>query len=127
MISLTKQAAEQIRAAAAQSGAENLALRIAARVNDAGMLEFGMGFDEERSNDAAVDSWGVTLLINAQSKPYLDDVTIDFAEVTPGESRFVFSKASAGGCGSGGCGSGGCGSGGCSAGGCGSSGGGEPV
>ncbi len=113
MISLTKQAAEQIRASAAESGADNLGLRIAARVNDAGMLEFGMGFDEERSNDSAVDSWGVTLLINAQSKPYLDDVTIDFAEVNPGESRFVFSKASSGGgCGTGGCGSGGCGSGG---------------
>jgi len=126
MISLTKEAAEQIRTAAEQSDAGNLGLRIAARVNDAGMLEFGMGFDEERSNDAAVDSWGVTLLINAQSKPYLDDVTIDFAEVNPGESRFVFSKASAGGgCGSGGGGGGGggCGSGGCgSGGGCGSAG-----
>ena len=81
------------------------------------MLEFGMGFDDERENDAAVDSWGVTLLINAHSAPMLDDVTIDYAEVSPGESRFVFMKASAGGCGSGGCGSGGgggCGSGGCS-------------
>jgi iron-sulfur cluster assembly protein len=124
MLSITKEAAEQIRTAAEQSGAEKLGLRIAARVNDAGMLEFGMGFDEERSNDSAVDSWGVTLLINAQSKPYLDDVTIDFAEVNPGESRFVFSKASAnaaGGCGTGG-GGGGCGSGGCgTGGGCGSS------
>jgi iron-sulfur cluster assembly protein len=120
MISLTKEAAEQIRTAATQSGADNLGLRIAARVNDAGMLEFGMGFDEERSNDSAVDSWGVTLLINAQSKPYLDDVTIDFTEVNPGESRFVFSKASASSCGSGG-GGGGCGTGGCGSGGCGSS------
>jgi iron-sulfur cluster assembly protein len=117
MISLTKEAADQIRVAAEQSGAGSMALRIAARVNDAGMLEFGMGFDDERGNDAAVDSWGVTLLVNAQSAPYLDDVTIDFSEVAPGESRFVFMKASAGGCGSssssGGCGSGGCGSGGC--------------
>jgi len=126
MISLTKEAAEQIRTSAIESGADKLGLRIAARVNDAGMLEFGMGFDDERSNDSAVDSWGITLLINAQSKPYLDDVTIDFTEVNPGESRFVFSKASAGGgCGSGGGGSGGgggCGSGGCgSGGGCGSS------
>lgn len=118
MISLTKEAAEQIRVAAEQSGAGNMALRVAARVNDAGMLEFGMGFDEERSNDAAVDSWGVTLLINTQSAPYLDDVTIDFSEVAPGQSRFVFMKASAGGCGTGG----GCGSGGCGSGGCGSSG-----
>jgi iron-sulfur cluster assembly protein len=119
MISLTKEAAEQIRLAAQQSDAANLGLRVAARINDAGMMEFGMGFDEERSNDAIVDSWGVTLLVNAQSAPMLDDVTIDFSEVAPGESRFVFMKASAGGCGSsagssgGGCGSGGCGSGGC--------------
>jgi len=48
-------------------------------------------------------------------------VTIDFAEVAPGEQRFVFMKGDTqpeggGGCGSGGCGSsgGGCGSGGCS-------------
>ncbi len=115
MISLTKEAAEQIRIAAEQSGAGNMALRIAARVNDAGMLEFGMGFDDERGNDAAVDSWGVTLLVNAQSAPYLDDVTIDFSETSPGQPRFVFMKAGAGSCssnsggGCGGCG-GGCGS-----------------
>lgn len=129
MISLTKEAAEQIRVAAEQSGADKMALRVAARINDAGMMEFGMGFDDERSNDAAVDSWGVTLLINAQSAPMLDDVTIDFTEVAPGESRFVFMKASAseggGGCGSssggnGGSSGGGCGSGGCGSGGCGS-------
>lgn len=119
MISLTKEAAAQIRVAAEQSGAANMGLRVAARINDAGMMEFGMGFDDERSNDAAVDSWGVTLLINAQSAPMLDDVTIDFTEVSPGESRFVFMKASASSCGTssggngGGCGSGGCGSGGC--------------
>lgn len=116
MISLTKEAAEQVRASARESGADNMALRIAARVNQAGMLEFGMGFDDERSNDTIVDSWGVTLLINAESAAMLDDVTIDFSEVNPGEHRFVFMKASAGGCGTGGCGSGG--SGGCGSGGC---------
>jgi iron-sulfur cluster assembly protein len=124
MISLTKEAAAQVRVAAEQAGASNMALRVAARINDAGMMEFGMGFDDERSNDAAVDSWGVTLLINAQSAPMLDDVTIDFSEVSPGESRFIFMKASAsdgGGCGSdGGSSGGGCGSGGCGSGGCGS-------
>lgn len=120
MISLTKEAAAQVRASALEGGAENMALRIAARVNQAGMLEFGMGFDDERSNDTIVDSWGVTLLVNAESAAMLDDVTVDFSEVSPGEHRFVFMKASAqsGGCstaasnsggGCGGCG-GGCGS-----------------
>lgn len=114
MISLTKEAAVQIREAQKNSGAENMALRIAARINDAGMLEFGMGFDDERESDSAVDSWGVTLLINKQSAPMLSDVTIDFTEVSPGESRFVFLKPGADdACDSGGCGSGGCSSGSC--------------
>ncbi len=120
MINLTKTAAEQIAQAAQQSGAANLGLRIAAKVNDAGMLEFGMGFDDERSNDTIVESYGVTLLVHATSAQYLEGVTIDFTEVSPGESRFVFMMPDqgGGGCGSnadsgGGCGSGGCGSGGC--------------
>ncbi len=121
MISLTKEAAEQVRTSAQESGADRMALRVAARVNQAGMLEFGMGFDDERSNDTLVDSWGVTLLVNAESAPMLDDVTIDFSEVESGEHRFVFMKASAASCGSGGGGNGGGGGcGGCGSGGCGS-------
>jgi iron-sulfur cluster assembly protein len=123
MINLTKTAAEQIAQAAQQSGAENLGLRIAAKVNDAGMLEFGMGFDDERTNDTIVESFGVTLLVHPTSAEYLNGVTIDFSEVSPGESRFVFmmpdqgggcasgeGEKTSGGCGSGGCGTGGCGS-----------------
>lgn len=122
MISLTKNAAAQIAQAAQQSGTENLGLRIAARVNDAGMLEFGMGFDEERTNDAIVESYGVTLLVHPSSAEYLNGVTIDFAEVEPGESRFVFMMPNqGGGCGTGEGSGGGCGSGGCGSGGCGSS------
>lgn len=118
MITITKIAAEQIRNAAVQSGADNMALRIAAKITPAGMLEFGMGFDEERENDQIVDSWGISVLISEHSKELLDDVTVDFAEVAPGENGFVFMKAaspdseSAGGCGGGGCGGGSCGTGG---------------
>ncbi len=123
MISLTKEAAEQIRLAAANSDAQGMALRLAAKVNDAGMLEFGMGFDQERENDAIHESWGITLLISKHSAPYLQDVTLDFTEIAPGQKSFVFMKPGAeeptggGGCGSGGCGSGG-GGGGCGSGGC---------
>lgn len=122
MISLTKAAAEQIRLAAANSDAQGMALRLAAKVNEAGMLEFGMGFDQERENDAVHESWGITLLISKHSAPYLQDVTLDFTEIAPGQKSFVFMKPGSeepagGGCGSGGCGStsagGGCGSGGC--------------
>lgn len=125
MISLTKKAAEQIRMAAENSDAQGLGLRLAAKVNEAGMLEFGMGFDQERENDAVHESWGITLLVSGHSAPYLQDVTLDFTEIAPGQQSFVFMKPGAeeptgggcGGCGSGGSGSGssagGCGSGGC--------------
>lgn len=114
MISLTPSAAEQIRHAAVQAGAENMALRIAAKVNPAGMLEFGMGFDDERNDDQVVESHGLTLLVSTHSAQLLDDVTIDFSEVAPGQASFVFLKPSAqGGCGTGGCGGGGCGGGSC--------------
>jgi iron-sulfur cluster assembly accessory protein len=126
MINLTKNAAAQIAQAAQQSGSENMGLRIAARVNDAGMLEFGMGFDDERSNDTIVESFGVTVLVHQSSAQYLQGVTIDYAESTPGESHFVFMMPDQGGAeGGGSCGTGGCGSdksgGGCGTGGCGSS------
>lgn len=122
MINVTKEAAEQIRQAATQNESENLGLRIAAKVNDEGMLEIGMGFDQERSNDSVNEAWGVTILVNAQSAPYLQEVTLDFAEVSPGQMGFVFTmpEPQGGGCGSnsGGGGGGGCGSGGCGTGGC---------
>lgn len=119
MISLTETAAHQIAEAAKQSGADKMALRIAARVNDAGMLEFGMGFDEERNNDTCIESKGVTMLVNQSSAGYLNGVTIDYAEVAPGESRFVFMMPDQGNCGTGACGSTGGGS--CGSSGCGSS------
>ncbi|MDR3394690.1 MAG: iron-sulfur cluster biosynthesis family protein [Parasulfuritortus sp.] len=126
MINLTKNAAAQIAQAAQQSGSENMGLRIAARVNDAGMLEFGMGFDDERSNDTIVESFGVTVLVHQSSAQYLQGVTIDYAESAPGESHFVFMMPDQGSAeGEGSCGTGGCGSdksgGGCGTGGCGSS------
>lgn len=114
MISITQAAAERIREAAVQSGAEDMALRIAAKITPAGMIEFGMGFDHERENDQIVESWGLSILISRHSAELLSDVTLDFAEVAPGEMGFVFMKpasgeascdSNVGGCGSG-CGSG---------------------
>lgn len=120
MLNITESAAEQVRQAAAQSGANEMALRVAARLNDDGMIEFGLGFDEISEDDFVVDAYGVKVLVSPSSQPLLTDVTLDFNEIAPGEMSFVFQKASSGGgCGSGGCGSGGCGSGG-SRGGCGS-------
>ena len=111
MFTLTQNAAEQIaRAAAEQAGAKPM-LRVAAKYDEEdGELVYGMGFDDEREDDLAIETGGVTVLISPRSQPLLEGTTLDFTEVQPGEYQFIFrsgctSPAPQKGCGScgGGC------------------------
>lgn len=119
MLTLTEKAAEQVRAAALSGNAGDMGLRVAAQINDAGMMEFGMGFDDADDSDVVIDAFGVKLLVSPQSAPLLNEMTIDFDDISPDQQGFVFMRAGGGSsCGSGGGRSGG-GCGGCG-GGCGS-------
>jgi iron-sulfur cluster assembly protein len=121
MLKVTVEAAKQIRQAAMQSGADDMALRVAATRDPQGSIEYGMGFDVERANDIQIISEGVTLLISHHSKELLTGTMLDFVELNPGDFRFIFvnpndagaEPAGGSGCGSTGCGSGGCGTDGC--------------
>lgn len=111
MFMLSSAAAAEIRAATPRSGAEGLALRVAARLEADGSLAFGMGFDEQREGDLPLEIDGVQLLIAQPSQALLDEALLDFVELEPGRHGFVClpqtpapaptTKA----CGSGGCGS----------------------
>lgn len=117
MITLTPQAADQIRIAAQQSDAENLALRLAARQNPDGSMEYGMGFDESNEDDLSFTCEGIEVVFAPQYGPLLKDTVIDFVELEPNQYHFIFVNPNDANCssghGEGGCGSGGCG-GGCS-------------
>ena len=119
MFTLTSAAARQIQQAATAGGASDMALRVAARPEADGSIQYGMGFDDATDNDMKLVLEGVAVLIAAQHQELLDDTTLDFVELEPGEFNFIFMDASvaperpapatsAGGCGSGGCASGGC-------------------
>ena len=120
MFTLTTAAATQIQRAAATSGAQDMALRIAARPQADGSVQYGMGFDDAGDNDMKLELEGVAVLIAGHCQDLLDDTVLDFVELDPGEFNFIFMDArlaaappvpasgSAGGCGSGGCASGGC-------------------
>ena len=121
MINITTAAAEQIREAAADTGADDMALRVAARVDAlTGELQYGMGFDEEREHDEECIASGVRVLVSSHSREQLEGVTIDFVEISPGECNFIFIPApdrgepETGGCSSSGtCRTKGCGGGSC--------------
>ena len=119
MFTLTSAAARQIQQAATAGGASDMALRVAARPEADGSVQYGMGFDDATDNDMKLVLEGVAVLIAAQHQDLLDDTVLDFVELEPGEFNFIFMDASvaperpapamsAGGCGSGGCASGGC-------------------
>ena len=90
MISITKQAAAQIRKAAEQSDAVNMFLRIAARREEDGSIGYGMGFDKRSDKDAYLTSEGIDILISNASKELLMGAVLDYVEINPGEFRFIF-------------------------------------
>jgi iron-sulfur cluster assembly protein len=115
MLNVTSAAAQEILAAAGRSGAQGMALRVAARRGPDGCIEYGMGFDDEREDDQPARFDALTVLVGAPSRALLADTVLDFVEVEPGRFEFVFapgrdpapagtSSTARGGCGSGGCG-----------------------
>ena len=94
MFTLTQTAAEQIvRAAAEQADRPPKLpmLRVAAKYDENdGELVYGMGFDEEREDDLVLDGGGIGILISPRSQPLLENTTLDFTEVQPGEFQFIF-------------------------------------
>ncbi|MCW8830839.1 MAG: iron-sulfur cluster assembly accessory protein [Gammaproteobacteria bacterium] len=90
MIKVTPEAARQIQISASQGNTENLALRIAATKNDDGSFHYGMGFDEDKDGDIAVTSEGVKIIVSAISADLLKDTTLDYVELEPGKSQFIF-------------------------------------
>ncbi len=118
MFNLTPAAARQIQQAAQSSGAAEFALRVAAKKDAAGELQYGMGFDDPQEEDMKLDLEGVAVVIAGESQELLFDTVLDFVELNPGEFNFIFVPTSHPSCGGGSMISGGCGSGGCGGGGC---------
>jgi iron-sulfur cluster assembly protein len=90
MITVTPQAAEQIAKSAAHAGAGEVSLRLAARLDDKGVIEYGMGLDDTAEGDTKVAANGIILLISPGSVELLTGATLDYVEINPGEWRFIF-------------------------------------
>lgn len=90
MITVTPQAVGQILASARASGIQVARLRIAARLDASGTLEYGMGFDDTAAEDTEVVSGEVTILIAPGCVELLTGATLDWVELNPGEPRFIF-------------------------------------
>lgn len=91
MITITPQAAEQILKSAQQAGLEEACLRLAARLDEKGTIEYGMGFDGKADDDMQVAAGGgISVLVSPGSVDLLTGATLDYVEINVGERRFIF-------------------------------------
>lgn len=90
MITLTPEAAKQIRFSAKEGNLEGLPLRIAVTKNNDGSLHYGMGFDDVKEDDTTYTSEGVDVIVSEASKELLNGTTVDYVELEPGKPQIVF-------------------------------------
>jgi iron-sulfur cluster assembly accessory protein len=90
MITVTPQAATQIRTASVQGNAIGLPLRIAIQTKPDGAFHYLMGFDDQtQDGDQTVESEGVKLVVAGSSQPLVNGMTLDFVDID-GKLEFVF-------------------------------------
>jgi len=90
MITLTAEAAKQIRQSAKEGNLEGLPLRIAGTRNEDGSIHYGMGFDDVKEEDTTYTSEGVDIVVSIASREVLDGMTVDYVELEPGKPQFIF-------------------------------------
>jgi len=90
MFKVTATAAGQIVQSAQQGGTEGLALRLAASQAADGTIDYRMGFDEVGEDDIRQRCEGVEVVMAPEFVPLLDEATLDFVELEPGQHHFIF-------------------------------------
>jgi iron-sulfur cluster assembly accessory protein len=90
MISVTPEAAEQIRASASQGGMENMPLRIAVTTQQDGSFHYALGFDDNNhEGDQTFQSEGITIVVAPQSLEKLTGTVIDYVDLE-GNMEIIF-------------------------------------
>jgi iron-sulfur cluster assembly protein len=90
MFKLTTAAADQVLKAAQQGGTEGMSLRVAALRMPDGAIDYRIGFDEPTDDDIRMICEGVDILMTPEQVPLLDQTTMDYVEMEPGQFHFIF-------------------------------------
>jgi iron-sulfur cluster assembly accessory protein len=99
MISLSEMAASKVKQLLEQEGRSDIALRVAVQPGGCSGLRYAMYLDDELAEgDVAEEQFGVRLVVDRMSMPYLQEAKIDFVD-TLDQSGFTIDNPQAqGGC-----------------------------
>ena len=81
MLTLTPKAQEKIQAFfATEESSKGKSLRVMLKPSGCAGFEYALGFDEKRDDDTVLTQGGISILIDNNSLPFLEDATIDYNE-----------------------------------------------
>jgi len=101
MITLTRRAAERVRAMQAELKAPSKRLRMFVESGGCSGFQYGMSFDEPKADDAQLESEGVAVLVDPTSLAYLSGSNIDFDDGLHGKGFEIKNPNAASTCGCG--------------------------
>lgn len=81
MIKLTEAAAGKVKELLVEEGREDIALRVAVQPGGCSGLRYAMYLDDQVTDrDLAEEQFGVRVVVDKMSAPYLTEATIDFVD-----------------------------------------------
>jgi iron-sulfur cluster assembly accessory protein len=99
MITLTVGAAGKVKELLNEEGRDDIALRVAVQPGGCSGLRYAMYLDDQVSDkDQTAEQFGVKLVVDKMSVPYLSQATIDFVDSLEASGFTIDNPAAQGGC-----------------------------
>ncbi|MFZ3590645.1 HesB/IscA family protein [Bacillus sp. DJP31] len=102
MITISEAAGFQIKDMMKEEGNDAVFLRVGVKGGGCSGLSYGIGFDEVKNeDDIELEQHGIKVLIDSESAPIINGVTIDFKESMMGGGFTIDNPNAIAGCGCG--------------------------
>jgi iron-sulfur cluster assembly accessory protein len=96
---LTEAAATKVKELLVEEGRNDIALRVAVQPGGCAGLRYAMYLDDQVTDkDQAADHFGVKIVMDRMSAPYLSEATIDFVDSLEQSGFTIDNPAAQGGC-----------------------------
>lgn len=99
MIQLTENAAGKVKELLQEEGRSDIALRVAVQPGGCSGLRYAMYLDDQLTEkDETADQFGVRIVVDKMSVPYLSQATVDFVDSLEQSGFTIDNPAAQGGC-----------------------------
>lgn len=90
MFKVSKAAGTEIKKSMAHHDFDDLPIRVAAKRNTDGSIDYQMGFDEPGPDDVMIASGGIDVVFAKIHLELLNGTELDFVEMEDGQFHFIF-------------------------------------